>query len=278
MWLVLAAISGCATTGEPASDDTADENPDEDPSDGPDEIDAGDPTTIYDARPGQPDAPDGPDPIDASPPIDAGPSFDAKPFDKKVIDDLDDGNDQLPMVDGRRGFWYVYHDTTVGGVQTPPDTDFNPTAMGASGSAYAARTTGSGFTEWGAGMGFDINVGPENNALKGTFDAGAYTGISFQAKGSVPIRVLVQTAGVLPEAQGGTCVPGTTPGTECEDAHGKDIALTTAWKEYQVPFAGLTQAGWGKVVSFDKKKLTAVFFQVNPNVSFDVWIDEVKLY
>jgi hypothetical protein len=38
------------------------------------------------------------------------------------------------------------------------------------------------------------------------------------------------------------------------------------------------QSGWGKVVAFDKKKLTAVFFQMAPGVSFDVWIDDVRFY
>jgi hypothetical protein len=237
-WLVLLAVitTGCATTGEPANDGSDD-------SDEPGEPDgAVDASVRYDGAPGQPDAA-GPELVfDAAPRADAAPSYDARPFDPNVIDDLDDGDDNIPMVNGRRGFWYVYNDESASGTQTPPSNNFAPTAMGADGSAFAARTTGSGFTVWGAGMGFDLNAPPQDGAPKGSFDASGFTGIAFKAKGSVAIRVLVQTAGVLPTAMGGTCTPGTAAGTECEDAHGKDVSLTTTWKEYQVPWTGPRRA------------------------------------
>jgi hypothetical protein len=44
---------------------------------------------------------------------------------------------------------------------------------------YAATTSGTGFTVYGAGMGFDFN----NTAAKSCpYDASAYTGIKFYAK------------------------------------------------------------------------------------------------
>src|SRR5688572_484629 len=75
-----------------------------------------------------------------------------------LIDDLEDGDGAIHEVGGRIGSWYTFNDETMTGTQTPvPDTDFLAAEGGAGGSLYAARTTGSGFTEWGAGMGLDVN-------------------------------------------------------------------------------------------------------------------------
>jgi hypothetical protein len=281
-WLVIVAavVTGCATTEDGGNVGDDDNDGADDPAQAdarPDDDRDGSTPLDVDASPGPADA--AIEVVDAGPPADVFISPDAKPFDPLVLDDLEDGNDNIPMVAGRHGFWYTFNDESVGGTQTPAgNAAFKVTAGGPEGSNFCARTTGNGFTLWGAGMGFDLNAGATDNAPKGSIDASAHTGISFMAKGNQPILFIVQTSGVLPTDQGGTCVPSMVAGEECEDAHGKSIALTSVWKEYKVPFTGLAQAGWGKVVAFDKKKLTSVFFQLGASVSFDVWVDDIKLY
>ncbi len=265
------AVAGCATAKQ-GGDDDAPGRPDA----GEGDVDGHPPP------PGTPDASEN-DPIDGSaddPDAETGGPPDAMPpppTDPNLIDNLDDGNDHIAVQNGRRGSWFTFHDGTVGGVQTPSDTAFTLTAGGPSGTGYHVKTTGHGFTEWGAGVGFDLNTA-DSATTKGKFNATAFTGISFKAKGTVPIRFSVQTTGVLETTLGGTCVPSMVAGQECDDVHGKSITLTSSWAMYQVPFSQLMQEGWGKPATFDKATLTAVQFQIAPSVTFDVSVDEVRLY
>jgi hypothetical protein len=196
-----------------------------------------------------------------------------------LIDDLEDGDDAINGETGRMGGWYTFHDDTAG-TQVPPDTGFTPIAGGADGSAYAANTSGSGFTEWGAGMGFDLNnpeavgeVGP-----RGMYDASRFRGIAFKAKGNVAMRISVETVGVAPTDRGGGCTPSEVMGMECDDLHGKDLALTAEWDEYLVEFAQMRQGGWGLAVPFAATDVTAVLFQVEANLEFDISVDDVRFY
>ena len=267
-----ALAAGCAgASSQPGGDDDDD-----------DFADAGN-TPRPDADPAAPDAdpaaPDaevnhGDDDADVDPPdIDADVP---PPTDPDLVDDLNDGNDLIRNVGGRVGTWFTFHDDTVGGVQVPPG-DFAPMMPGADGAGYAARTTGHGFTEWGAGIGFDLAT-PSSATLKGKYNGGAYTGVKFKAKGTVPIRFSIQIAAVLETGLGGTCIATTTPGMECDDVHGKSVSLTTSWAEYNVPFSQLTQEGWGKMATFDKATMTAMHFQTLPGVTFDVSVDDIRFY
>jgi hypothetical protein len=197
-----------------------------------------------------------------------------------LIDDLEDGDDAITEASGRMGGWYTFNDGTMGGTQTPPSTGFTPSAGGAGDSAFAAVTTGDGFDEWGAGMGFDLNnpsaVGQTGD--RGPYDATRYATLAFQARGNAKIRVALETTGLVPADRGGTCVPGTMEGTECEDLHGSDITLTDEWKEYQLPFDQLRQAGWGQEVAFDATTVVAVLFMVDKGVAFDIAVDDVRFY
>lgn len=197
-----------------------------------------------------------------------------------LIDDLEDGDDAIAETNGRMGGWYTFNDATATGTQIPPGTGFTPTTGGADGSAFAASTSGSGFTEWGAGMGFDLNnpaaiglTGP-----RGKYDASGYRSLAFKARGNVAVLVTVETVGVTPTDRGGTCTPSTTEGMECEDLHGKSINLTSEWKDYEIELASLRQGGWGKMVPFEPSEVTAVLFQIDKDLMFDVAVDDVRFY
>jgi len=206
-----------------------------------------------------------------------GPDPDAT-FD--LIDDLEDGDDAIADSGGRMGGWYTFHDATATGTQIPSDASFTATAGGADGSAFAAGTSGMGFTEWGAGMGFDLN-NPEAVGLTGPrskYDATKYRSLAFKAKGNVPMFVAIETVGVTPVENGGTCTPSTTEGMECEDLHGKTINLTGEWVDYEVELSAVRQGGWGKMVPFEAGEVMAVLFQVDKDLMFDVAIDDVRFY
>jgi hypothetical protein len=195
------------------------------------------------------------------------------------IDDLEDGDNQIQALGHRSGFWYTYNDGT--GMQTPvPDpTGLIPfkTSAGGHSAMFSAHTSGTAFTTWGAGMGFDFN----NTASKScVYNASAYAGIKFWAKGNVAIKAMVKIPGTTQStSDSGTC---TTTGM-CEDHYflqPKPI-LTDAWTQYTIDFSSATtfgQEGWGVKVPFDKTNIIAVQFQVGMSLPFDFSVDDITFY
>jgi hypothetical protein len=209
----------------------------------------------------------------------AGGAEEPPPGAEHLIDDLEDGDDAILDEGGRKGGWYTFNDMTAG-TQEPPESGFVPSEGGAGGSAYAAATRGGGFTEWGAGMGFDLN-NPEavgETGARGPYDASAYRGIAFQARGNALVRLGLETTGVTPVDRGGTCEPGSMEGQECEDVHGTGLALTAEWQEFQISFSDLRQGGWGQRVELALTDVTSVLFMVAQDVDFEIAIDDVRFY
>ncbi|WP_437284990.1 CIA30 family protein [Sorangium sp. So ce406] len=192
---------------------------------------------------------------------------------------MEDNDNAINAAGGRVGYWYTFNDGTEGATQEPPpdpegtgETPFTMTALepARGQSTYAARSWGSGFEEWGAGFGFDLNS-PEGE--KASYDASAYTGITFWAKGT---------------ARGATVMisdPGTDPaGSVCTDECDKwqkSLTLTEEWQQFTIPFADLKQGGWGTPAGADQidaSKLYSIQFQVGVAPEFDVYIDDLGFY
>ena len=203
----------------------------------------------------------------------------------RVIDDMEDMNEDISMVEGRVGTWYSYNDMTAAGVQTLP-LDPNgtiPFPMSAimlprGTSQWAAHTAGMGFTTWGAGFGFDLNT---ILGAKSGYDASKYTGVHFYAKmgasASAAIRFLIGDVNTAPE--GGICHPSGAD-ANCSDHFGQDLTLTTDWQEFTIAFTAMTQEGWAMqtLPSIDKSKLYYIHFQARPTVNFDIWVDDIAFY
>jgi expansin len=193
--------------------------------------------------------------------------------DPALIDDFEDGDAMIIAIAGRSGQWTAYNDGTTGGTQTPSGAA-KPEAGGANGAGYAVHTTGSGFASWGAGIQLDLaNAGSGASARK-PFDASAYQGIRFYAKGTGAVRVELPTLATIDSAGGGSCA------TKCSDTHGQQLTLTADWTLITVPFSKLAQEGWGTVAALDPKTILGIAFKVpgtkETPAKFDFWVDDLS--
>jgi hypothetical protein len=199
-----------------------------------------------------------------------------------MIDDLEDGDGAINEIMGRIGSWYAFNDGTGGTMSPAESADSFAGEGGARGSLYAAHLTGKGWKEWGAGLGLDLNdpgpATPTDPDLRKPYDASMYTGIAFEAKGNVPLRVSVAEIATIETTEGGTCVKSEEDGKMCDDTHGKKIALGKGWKTYELPFSDLHQEGQGLPAALDLKTLTGLQFQVDANLEFDFSVDNVRFY
>jgi len=187
-----------------------------------------------------------------------------------LIDDFESGDGSIPATNGRQGAWYAYNDGTDGGTQTPvADATFVPESGGPSSSGLAAHTTGSGFTLWGAGIGMDFN---HDGQTRSTYDASAYQGVTFWARGSVTVNFKVLSAPTTPIDQSGTC------SANCEDHHQVAVSLNGSWAQYSFAFADLAQQGWGLAAAFDAKEVISLQFEVEQDTAFDFWVDDIGFY
>ncbi len=199
------------------------------------------------------------------------------------VDLLNEVNNTIELADGE-GFWYSFHDDVATG-QIDPDTqgtglELEPVALPAErdGSLLGVHVTANnGFTEWGAGVGFDFNSTDANT--KDVYDLTPYSGVAFWARsasGSVDMRVRVVTADIVPTTEpGGACT------ANCNDAFGYGITLTNQWQEVLVDFSSppLAQEGWGNdLPAFDPTQAIGIQIQAAAGVAFDIWIDEVRFY
>ena len=180
--------------------------------------------------------------------------------DDPLIDDLEDGDDKIREADGRRGTWYLRNDETIGGTQN--DTgEFSPDSSGANGSDYSARTWGDGFNTWGASLGVQLNAPTDDQACP--YDASAYLGIQFYARGSGLLRVSVDTSSTL------------RAGVDASsDWYQAEVRLNDGWTRYQIPWRQLL----GAVAQFpiNPTGLVDIEFSAGPGGPFDFQIDDVS--
>ncbi len=140
-----------------------------------------------------------------------------------VIDDMEDGQQNILSDSGRVGIWYIYSDETDGSTQEPalgfpmwpngaqqPARPCGPAAATVAGAPqyfntetscnYVARTWGTGQIGFGAGVGVDLNG---EGGVKNPINASAFRGIGFFARGTAraqTVRVNVQDVQTTPES------------------------------------------------------------------------------
>lgn len=204
--------------------------------------------------------------------------------DRDLIDDFEANNNSIVTVSGRQGYWYTFTDGTDGTITPAEGASVRPTALDPprDESTRALHVVCSeAFTSWGAGFGFDL-------ANKRIYDASAYTGVRFWVRsgdditGDHPdLSLRVKTADIVKttDNENGTCPPSSDwVAADCDNAHQALFPVTATWTEISVAFADLAQEDWGYQVDFDPTRTIAVQFQVPADVTFDVWIDDIRLY
>ena len=203
-----------------------------------------------------------------------------------VIDDMETPDYMTVRAGGRSGAWWAGGDDKSPGATITPMGDAPAESIPGSrcGSKYAMHVTGQGFTEWSVlsvSMGWGSVDGgvpgllPNNNDFR--------TGVTFWARigdtSSNKVRLAMTDKYSRPE--GGFCVETTTDmSLACFDTHGVDLTqLDTTWRQYRIPFAGLTQRNFGLPRErVDPASIYTVEFQFATVTPFDFWVDDVAFY
>lgn len=182
-----------------------------------------------------------------------------------LIEDADDADSRILMRAGRGGYWYTFLDPE--GSTIEPQSPFKMGAPGRAGSPHAAHmhgvTASSGPSIY-AGMAFALTD------PRSAYDASRFVGVTFWAKGPAHVRFEIPDAYTAPE--GGHC-------QDCYNDFGIELAFTSEWQRYTLPFAWLSQRqGWGDPrPEIASNALYALEWQFGtPGRSFDVWIDDVE--
>jgi hypothetical protein len=212
-----------------------------------------------------------------------------------LVDDIADGDTVIITQDGRSGGWYTYSDKTG--------------TLNLSSKPGQICASGSGFSNWGAGLGISINSDPTKAC---TYDASIYKGIRFSILGSITdgiVRFSVQTADIAEAVSSGTCVSTSATSDNCNDTYGVSLtgqtaggvtcqSTTQSWPcgpatgvagpvTVTVPFSYMSQEGWGQVFpTFNPKIMLGLQWQFKncvgatcyTDTSFDMCVGNVSFY
>jgi hypothetical protein len=189
--------------------------------------------------------------------------------DDGLVDDFEDGNNQLAAEGGRDGYWWPKVDK-AGSTLDP--TPFGPSEDAGDGSESALHvhgktTTGDPVDAWGAGFGVNLR---DQTAI---YDGSRYAGIVFKAKvgrgASNSVRFNIGDINTHPAGE--MC-------KSCWNHFGKNMTFTTEWKEYKVMFNEVhQQPDWGspRPPSITPSKLVELDWSIGPGQDYDIWIDDV---
>jgi hypothetical protein len=177
-----------------------------------------------------------------------------------LLDDFEDGDEGLPPLEGRNGYWTRFEDdsTPQRSHILPPMARRHATAS----NRLALHATGGKLEGWGASIG--VRFGPS------CYDLSAYRGIRFSALGPGRLEVGVLEVRVIPVEWGGSCVE------ECYRGHAKEIELEASWRNYELRWEELEQ--WGKPRRpLDPTRVQSLVFSVLPeDTPYDFWIDDMS--
>jgi hypothetical protein len=159
------------------------------------------------------------------------------------------------------GSWFTFNDGSPDGTMTPPSTGDFVTAVN---DGYL-HTKGSGFKEWGGGVGMNFVGAPMLTPV----DVSKYKGISFKASGKGWVHVGLATVITLPEFE--IC-----KGQSCYDHYAVDIQLTDKPKKCEFTWKELRQVGFGAPrAKLDPKTVVGLNFTSKGPTAWDFTLDDV---
>ena len=157
-------------------------------------------------------------------------------------------------------------------------------------STFAVRVSGSGQENIAGQFSYAQLTATLNTISEtqiGTVDASQYTGVQFYAivnTGALGARLTI--GNLYTEPSGGMCTTTAGP-RSCYDHPGAQLAISTAWMKYQVPFASLTQLGFGNPsplgAQFPKGALVQLKWDIaisatGPTPPWELWVDDLTFY
>jgi hypothetical protein len=221
-----------------------------------------------------------------------------------LIDDFEDANNHtLNDPSGYNGYWYTFNDQ-CGGSQFPEEGDVfamerlddGPAGLPFTSASnnFGARTYGdSGFIQWGAGMGVDLNLRPDQS--KAAFDASEFHGVGFWGLAlgrPVSVTLNVHEARTSQEASPLQCTPVPNPEcgepfsmevtpNKCDDHFAASAVLSSdEWKWCAFSWDDLAQPDYVspeyRIEGIDPSQLYALQFKISQLVEFDFVVDNVS--
>lgn len=192
--------------------------------------------------------------------------------DVALLDDFEDGDAKLFKAYQREGWWFASSDNTEGSRISPMKfaPEKLPEAEATKDNLFAAHLTATGQKDWGAVWGVTLRW--ESNGIRCPFNASAFAGIRFRARGPGSVRVMLGVPETQPPDGGGTCQ------SKCYDMHGKIVHMSNCWDEYLVRWDQLQQDGWGAQARFDPARIIQLGFSVHvADLPTDFWLDDLAL-
>jgi hypothetical protein len=179
--------------------------------------------------------------------------------DSPLLDDFEDGNELVALREARNGYWVTLSDTDPDGAEPVlvPSLRLDPSP----GNRYALHVAGGRRRTWGASV--QVELGPP------CYDASAYSGIAFEARGPGRLYAGVRAVDAVPVARGGACTEG------CYQSHLALVTLESGWKTYVLSWSMLHQDA--ATTPLDPRRANGIEFLVRPDdTPYDVWIDDVR--
>lgn len=179
-----------------------------------------------------------------------------------LIDDFEDGDGHVHEAEGRSFLWFLHYDyDREGEVTRVPRSE--PIEGAGRGNHRALHLTGGTLRDWGAVL--EVPFSPHY-----CYDASAYAGLSFRAKGPGRVFVGAREVRVVPTRWGGTCE------ADCYNVHAAAVSLDSDWKQYDVPWSKMRQRGYD-TPPLDPTSLHSLQWHVHgEDTPFDLWIDDVR--
>jgi hypothetical protein len=177
-----------------------------------------------------------------------------------AIDDFEDGDDAILPLEGRKALWRWTRDTDAPG--TAPALLPIPRPDPRRSNRLAVHVKGDKLRDWGAAI--ELTFQP------GCYDASAYAGLAFSARGPGRVYLSPREVSVITVALGGTCQ------SDCFNGHVHKVELEDRWRDYEVRWSEVEQRGYGKPV-IDPSRLHDIAFLVRPeDTPYDVWLDDLR--
>lgn len=179
-----------------------------------------------------------------------------------VLDDFEDG-DGTVSAGGITGTWGTYSDGTS--AITPPVASPVVPVDG------ALHVSGAGFSEWGAGLGLDLEQGGQGYA-----NLSSYASVKVRARGTGVITVELATPATTGSDEGGECT-----GEGCFGHYFSNITLTPEYQDHVVTFSTMGQPSWGQSAARQTDRVMGLNFlaraEGGQSASIDLWVDSVAL-